>query len=211
MFGDGALCFQEYMVGETVLLGQLHQAVLDFLRGRDDTALFGAQAVNAYVNVPRMTQDVDVLATQAAPLADALRAMLARQFHIAVRVREVVPGIGFRIYQLREQGNRHLVDVRQVAALPPVQRMAGVQVVQPAHLLAMKVMALVARKGQPKSGTDWRDIAALLLTFPALKIDPGPVGTSLAAAGAAAPVLARWADIVREELVAAADEDDEGW
>jgi hypothetical protein len=28
------------------------------------------------------------------------------------------------------------------------------------------------RRGKPKSGTDWRDIAMLLLAFPDLKVDP---------------------------------------
>ena len=34
--------------------------------GRDDAAVFGAQAVNAYVDQPRMTQDVDILSPRAA-------------------------------------------------------------------------------------------------------------------------------------------------
>jgi hypothetical protein len=60
-----------------------------------------------------------------------------------------------------------------------------VLVVAPADLIAGKVIAYHQRRGQPKSGTDWRDVAMLLLTFPELKRDPGRVRDCLLAAGAA--------------------------
>lgn len=47
MFGDGALTFREFAMGEPLPLATIHDAILDFLRDRDDVALFGAQAVNA--------------------------------------------------------------------------------------------------------------------------------------------------------------------
>ena len=43
---------------EPLPLSRIQEAVLEFLQGRDDAVLFGAQAVNAYVNEPRATQDV---------------------------------------------------------------------------------------------------------------------------------------------------------
>ncbi len=58
---------------EQLPLTTIHDAVLEFLRGRDDVALFGAQAVNAYVSEPRMSQDVDLISTRAAELAEELR------------------------------------------------------------------------------------------------------------------------------------------
>ncbi|MEX0818559.1 MAG: hypothetical protein WD070_03170, partial [Pirellulaceae bacterium] len=61
MFGDGALTFQEFVMGEPFPLATIHDAVIEFLRGREDAALFGAQAVNAYIDDPRMTQHVDIL------------------------------------------------------------------------------------------------------------------------------------------------------
>src|SRR6185503_7870172 len=100
MFGDGALTFREFEMGETLPLATIHDAVLEFLRGRDDAVLYGAQAVNAYVNEPRMTHDVDVMSTRAAELAEELRAYLNQRFHIAARVREVRGGIGYRVYQM---------------------------------------------------------------------------------------------------------------
>ena len=52
MFDAGALTLQECMMGESLPLATLQQAVLEFLRGRDDTVVFGAQAANAYVDEP---------------------------------------------------------------------------------------------------------------------------------------------------------------
>src|SRR5437762_13989602 len=98
MFGDGPLTFREFMTHEPLPLATIHDAVLEFLRGRDDAVLFGAQAVNAYVSEPRMTQDVDIAALRGEELAEELRAYLNQKFHIAVRVRSVREGIGFRIY-----------------------------------------------------------------------------------------------------------------
>lgn len=44
---------------ESLPLSKIHQAVLEFLQGREDVVLFGAFAVNAYTSEPRMTQDHD--------------------------------------------------------------------------------------------------------------------------------------------------------
>jgi hypothetical protein len=207
MFGQGALTFREFAVREPLPLATLHDAVLEFLRHRDDAVLFGAQAVNAYVDEPRMTQDVDILSTRGREFAEELRAHLAERFHLAVRVREVRDGIGYRIYQVHKPTNRHLVDVRPVATFPAAQRIADVLVVTPPELIAGKVMALEARRGKPKAGTDWRDLAMLLLTFPELKAEQGPVRERLEAAGAGAAVLAAWQALVEQEI-AAEDEDD---
>ncbi|MFZ4677339.1 MAG: hypothetical protein ACOYM4_16890 [Nodosilinea sp.] len=48
----------------------------------------------------------------------------------------------------------------------------------------MRTEASHQRRGKPKAGTDWRDIAMLLLAFPELKRDPGPVPQQLAEAQA---------------------------
>lgn len=47
MFGDGSLTLREFAMSEPLPLATIHDAVLEFLRNRDDAALFGAQAVNA--------------------------------------------------------------------------------------------------------------------------------------------------------------------
>jgi hypothetical protein len=57
MFDAGVLTFQEFLMREPLPLATIQNAVLEFLRGRDDVVVFGAQAVNAYVGEPRMTQE----------------------------------------------------------------------------------------------------------------------------------------------------------
>ena len=195
-------------MGEPVPLATIHQAVLEFLRGVDDAVLFGAQAVNAYVDQPRMTQDVDIASPRAAELAEQLREHLAGRFHIALRVRQIGQGRGFRLYQVQKPKNRHLVDLRLVAALPPAQRIEGVLVVLPDELIANKVVAFHRRLGTPKSGTDWRDLAVMLLAFPHLKTSRGPVRDRLEAAGADEAVLAAWEGVVAQEI--RPEEEDEG-
>jgi hypothetical protein len=208
MFGDGALTFREFVMNEPHPLAVIHDAVLEFLRNRDDAVLYGAQAVNAYVDEARMTQDVDIASTRAADLAEELRVFLNQRFHIAVRVREVREGLGYRIYQVRKPKNRHLVDIRPVPSFPPCQRVKKVLVVTPPELVANKVIAYTERRAKPKAGTDWRDLAMLLLTFPELKAEDGPVAERLRASGASEAALATWKEVVRQEILPE-DEDSE--
>ena len=42
MFGDGSLTFREFIMREPLPLATIHDAVLEFLRGRTDAVLFGA-------------------------------------------------------------------------------------------------------------------------------------------------------------------------
>jgi len=208
MFKAGSLTFQEFIMSETLPLATIQEAVLEFLRGRDDAVIFGAQAVNAYVPEPRMSQDIDLLSPRAADLAEELCAHLGNQLHIAMRVREVAGGRGYRLYQIQKSGNRHLVDIRLVPILPPSQRIAQVLVASPEELIALKVIAYYQRHGQPKSGTDWRDVAMLLLAFPELKQNNGLVTERLRAENAGEEIVILWQDLVRQEIQAT-EEDDE--
>lgn len=79
----------------------------------------------------------------------------------------------------------------------------------PDVLVASKVIALHQRCGKPKAGTDWRDIAMLLLAFPHLKEHPGPVTKHLNASSTDRSVLDTWKDLVSQEL--SAEEEDEGF
>lgn len=187
---------------EPLPLATIHEAVLEFLRNRDDAALFGAQAVNAYVDEPRMTHDVDILSTRAAEFAEEIRAHLAKTFTIAARVRAVADGMGFRVCQLRQPKNRHLVDVRHVEMLPPTQFVAEVRVPTPEELIAQKIMAFSRRQGQPKGGTDSRDLMLLLLTFPNLKSETGDVLRRLTANHADQQALAAWRQFATAEIEA---------
>jgi Nucleotidyl transferase AbiEii toxin, Type IV TA system len=209
MFGDGSLTFREFIMREPLPLATIHDAVLEFLRGRTDAVLFGAHAVNAYVAEPRMTQDVDILSPRAAELAEELRAHLSERFRIAVRVRTVANGLGHRLYQVRKPQNRHLVDIRAVEDLPPHQVVADIQVVPPADLIAQKVVSTVSRSRSAKGPSDLTDIRRLLLTFPTLKAAEGPVADRLRASGASDPVLDAWREIVGQEIVP--EDDEEGY
>ncbi len=195
-------------MSEALPLSTIQSAVLEFLRDRDDAVVFGAQAVNAYVDEPRMTQDIDLMSQRAAELAEELREHLNQQFHIAVRVREIGEGRGYRLYQVQKPRNRHLVDLRRVEALPSAQRIADVLVMAPADLIASKVISFHQRRGKPKSGTDWRDLAMLLLTFPELKCDPGPVTERLQAANVDAAIIDVWGELVKQDIQMADEEDE---
>jgi hypothetical protein len=200
MINAGILTFQEFMTHEPLPLTEIHGAVLEFLPGRDDVVLFGAYAVNAYVSEPRMTQDVDLLSTRAKDLAEEMRFFLGEKFGIAVRVREVADGKGFRIYQKRKDGNRHLVDIRLVENFPATEKVENIPVLSPAELIASKIVAFQSRRGKPKAGTDWRDLAVLLLKFPALKTENGEVFEILQKRGVDEKVFEVWREIVEQDL-----------
>ena len=125
MLGDGGLAFAEFVMQEPLPLATVHRGSWSFCGTRRMWSC-SAQAVNAYVDEPRMTQDVDVASTRAAEIADKLRDHLNRQFHIAVRVREVSEGRGYRLYQIQKPKNRHLADVaRSLSCLRRVALVAS--------------------------------------------------------------------------------------
>ena len=184
---------------EPLPLSKIQAAVLEFLQGRDDAVLFGAQAVNAYVNEPRATQDVDILSTRAHEFAEELREHLSERFHIAVRVREIKDK-GLRLYQTRKEGNRHLVDVRNEKEFPANQQIEEIRVLTPVELIVSKIISYQARRGKPKSGTDWRDIAMLLVRFPNLKVTDGEVEKILSLRYEDENAIKFWKDIVKQDL-----------
>lgn len=206
MLNADVLTFQEFVMHESLPLSKIQEAVLEFLQGRDDAALFGAQAVNAYVSEPRATQGVDILSTRAREFAEELREHLSERFHIAVRVREIGEK-GLRVYQTRKEGNRHLVDVRNESTLPATQRIENINVLTPVELIASKVISYESRHGNPKSGTDWRDIAIMLLRFPDLKVADGDVAKVLASRNADENARRFWNEIVVQDISIEDDED----
>lgn len=182
---------------ETLPLSKIQEAILRFLQGREDVVLFGAQAVNAYVSEPRMTQDVDLLSTRADELADELKVFLSDKFHIAVRIRTVADGKGFRIYQIRSEGNRHLIDLRMISELPATETIADILVLSPVELIVSKVISYHSRRGKPKAGTDYRDLGMLLLRFPESK---EKVTESLEAKNIGGAILETWAEISSQDF-----------
>lgn len=208
MFNADVLTFQEFIVEERLPLSTIQQVILEFLAGRQDVVLFGAQAVNAYVSEPCMTQDINLLSTQAYFIAQTLRDYLSHRFHIAVRVRQIGKGRGYRLYQAQKGGGRHLVDIRQVDNMPDTREIAGIQVMAPDALIASKIIAYHQRRGKPKAGTDWRDLAMLLLAFPELKSEKGPVYDALQAAGADPSILELWRQVAQQVIEQDSEEDE---
>lgn len=203
---DFPLTFKEFLIREQHPLAMIHDCVLTFLEGRDDCVLFGAQAVNLYVDEVRMTEDIDLYSNHAEALAESIRAEINDRFHIAVRVRSIKEGAGFWIYQLQGEQNRHLVDVRQIDLLPPSTRVQNISVLKPAELVAEKIIAFESRKLRPKAGSDWRDILSLLLRFPKLKTMEGDVSAALQRRNASQAIMDSWKNIVSMSIIS--DEDD---
>jgi hypothetical protein len=208
MLNAGVLTFKEFVMREPLPLATIHEAVLEFLRGRDDVVVFGATAVNAYVSEPRMTQDIDLMSTRAGQLAEELRAHLSERFHIAVRSRVIGEGKGYRLFQMQKTSNRHLVDLRPVATLPESQIIEDIRVVTPPELIAHKVISYNSRRGKPKAGTDWRDLAMLLLTFPELKSESGAVTEKLRLLAASEEVMNEWRELVAQKIIPSNDDDE---
>lgn len=208
MFGFGRTA-HEFITDEPLALAVVHDAIEEFLRNRDDVVISGSQAVNFHVTEPRMTQDVDMLSTCALDLAEELAVVLCERFESHVTVRASASGLGFRLFQERREKNRHVADLRQVPVLPSHQMIKGVRVVTPETLLAMKVCSYASRIKAPKAGTDWRDIAVLLLQFPQFKTAEGEVQRALLQMSADPAALALWEDIVKREIIASDESEEE--
>lgn len=114
-----------------------------------------------------------------------------------MRIREVAEGKGFRVYQLRSEGNRHLVDLRAIETLPNAETIENIKVLSPVELIAGKVISYHSRKGKPKAGTDYRDLGMLLLRFEDLKEQ---VTTLLQTKNVGEAVLETWAEIERQDF-----------
>jgi len=188
------------MTHEELPLSTVFREVFLYLAKRDDAVLFGAQAVNAYCEPTRFTEDVDVFSTNAKGLAEDLRAHLNARFHAAIRVREVAEGMGFRVYQSRKPKPRHLVDVRHIDRLPESRIVEGVRVVAPVQLVAQKTLSTVERRGREKGLSDRLDLVRLLRTFPDLRTDEGAVAACLRAMHVNDVVLDAWREAVATRL-----------
>ena len=146
-----------------------------------------------------MSQDIDLGSTRAVELAEELRQHLSERFHIAVR--EIGDDKGYRLFQIQKPRKRHLVNLRAVESLPHAERIEDVLVTSPPDLIAQKVISYHARRGQPKAGTDWRDLAMLLLAFPELKKEKGAVSMALTSMDANEEVTKTWTELVAQEIL----------
>ena len=85
-----------------------------------------------------------------------------------------------------------------------------VRVPTPEDLIAQKVMSLCMRSAQPKGDTDRRDLKVLLLAYPQLKSETGPVLDRLTAAGASQDALSEWKKLVASEIRPESEADEFG-
>jgi hypothetical protein len=197
----------EYLMREPLPLYRIHEAIFDFCRGRSELTIFGAQAVNIYVAEPRMTQDVDIFTPTPRETAEALATALNQAFHVAVRIREIADGKAYRVYQLRNEGNRHLADFRIVEfPLDDATEQEGIRYASLPLMVAMKVSALAKRRLAPKGATDLADVRRLLLAHPELRDAEGPVAEAIRRIGAGDEVVRIWEELRNEPAVK--DEDD---
>jgi hypothetical protein len=153
-----------------VSLSDIQRSLLTFLQKRSDVVIFGAYAINAYLNPNemRMTADVNIQTLRGQLLVTQISEHLHQEFYIAPRSREVKPGQAWRIYHDLRSGNRHLVDIRQVEHLPNFEVINQIQVLSPLELIQAKIISAYARQHQPKGFSDLRDLYSLMLTFPEL-------------------------------------------
>jgi hypothetical protein len=96
------------------------------------------------------------------------------------------------------------MDIRQADVLPESQEIEGIRVMAPIDLVASKVVAFYRRRGKPKAGTDWRDLAMLLLRFPELKVESGAVWGRLVEMG----VFGLWREVVGTAIEGEEDDED---
>lgn len=181
-------------MNEKVPLAEIFRLVFTILSERDDITVYGSQALNVYVEPPRMTEDIDIFSLDAADLAETLREAINRTFHIAIRIRRSADGKGLRLYQTSKESRRHLIDVRPTSELPPTVRMNGIAVVIPAVLAAMKAIASVERHDLLAREQDVLDLRRLLVAIPDLRTDPD-VEEHLRNFGASPAALARWTEL----------------
>jgi hypothetical protein len=201
----------EFSMQEPVPIHRVQEAIFEFCRGRSDVVVFGAQAVNLYAPDARMTQDVDLLSADPRGVASALAQTLGEQLHLAICVREVRPGEGFRVYQLRRDDNRHLADVRLAEfSLDDSVERNGVKFVSLPAVVALKLQALTKRRLAPKGATDLADLRRLLIAHPELRTKAGSVVDAITRTGGSEDALRAWLELLEQPVVT--DEDvDEGY
>jgi hypothetical protein len=169
------LALSEYLMREPLPLATVQEAILDFCRGRSDLCVFGAQALSRHTGVPRMTQDVDIMAVSPEAAADELASFLGRRFphRMAARVRAVKRDgsvLGYRVFQQRSEelgGNRHPADIRRLdVPREGLETEDGIQYTGAPLTLAMKSLAATVRNNPIKRDQDRVDTMRLIVAMP---------------------------------------------
>ncbi len=90
--------------------------------------------------------------------------------------------------------------------LPACNRLRKVLILTPAELIGRKLVSMISRPETPKGLTDAADLRRLLLTFPELQTEEGPVAETLRGMQTPDEAFLAWRDLVGEEIL---PEDDE--
>jgi len=91
--------------------------------------------------------------------------------------------------------------------LPPSINIADILVLTPVELIVSKLVLYHNRRGTPKSFTDRRDLAVLMLKFPELKTESGAVADRFNAMPGSASYSDTWREVVSQDIQL--DDDDE--
>lgn len=75
-------------------------------------------------------------------------------------------------------------------------------------LVTSQVVVFDRRRGKSKAGTDWRDLAMLLLRFPELKVESGAVWGRLVAMGVDEGVFGLWREVVGTAIEGEEEDED---
>ena len=81
-----------------------------------------------------------------------------------------------------------------------------IRVLSPEELIAKKLISSSEREGQPKGDTDRRDLKVLLLAYPQLKTESGPVMQRIVANGGDEKAIEAWRRIVASVIRDDSDE-----
>ena len=183
-------------MNETVSISLIQEAVLEFMQDRDDAIVFGAPAVNAYVDEPRMSQDVDIMALNAETLAEDIRSLLNDRFKMVVRVRSIANGRGLRIWYLPDSqtpkspscqySQRGYCSVRSTRRTDFGAAASGIDCAK------TKIISMTSRSKMAKGMTDAADLRRLLITFSDLKVEHGAVSEVLNGKIVSSEVLETW-------------------
>ena len=90
-----------------------------------------------------------------------------------------------------------MINIRYVSEFPELEIIRNIQVLSPLELIVSKIISFQSRYGKPKSWTDRRDLAVLLLRFPELK---EKISVVLKAKNVGEKVLEIWTEIASQDF-----------
>lgn len=123
-----------------LLLENVQKFLLNYIFGRKDIVLFGAHAVNVYVDTEdiRYTSDIDLLSVEPKELASEIAEAIKEKFNIKVKI------VNERFfYSIWDKTNkRKLADITFTSELPAFIKVNGIQVLTLQQLIEKKKAAI---------------------------------------------------------------------